>query len=314
MDCKQVKAYLSAYIDGFLPAEEKQQVAAHLDACAACRQAAEALLKLRGEIRALKLENTDDFVFDFARAKAPETLPVYRRKWLRTVSACAACFVLLIGVYAAVQNGYQTPAEQKLSAGNAAQDKAAVDVLAIEGEQNAKTQSRQTKNVPMEETFTYRALPESAVMYSSAETQRVVTEKSNAPVDLYADAEADMSTSVTEDALAVPDAVQSVQGGEEADNGSTDVSFGGAASGGVESGAAAPMYPKRTVTLAVSDAAQETFISALTGILLSGFDNEAVIDEANLHLLLALDGVTVVSDASATQETDRYAGKVVILY
>lgn len=315
MNCEQVKEYLNEYVDGFLPDEIKEQVEAHLTQCAACKKAAEALLKLHGEIRALKLEHTDDFVFDIERAKAPVVLPMRRKGWLRAISATAACFVLLIGVYTAVQNGYQTPAVQELSAGNADE---ASDIALASGtaeENKTKTRGLHTKTVPVSEDYTYRFVPEDVTPYSSVILDVEATEESqNAKGENFGEADMDTqeyaANAPMEDELPAPIVPDSTKEASTA-QASSGASAGG---GGSFSGASAVRSMKRTVTLAVSDEAKESFAKLLSGLLLSGFDGEAVINEADLQQLLYADGVTLVSDETAAADTDAYNARIVIRY
>ncbi len=108
MDCSEVKQYLSEYVDGCLPNELAAQLEAHLKDCAHCRAELAAYQSLRMQIRALKLENTDDFVWKGIEEK-PSVLPLYKKTWMRCLGAAAACFVLVIGVLAGTQNGALKP-------------------------------------------------------------------------------------------------------------------------------------------------------------------------------------------------------------
>lgn len=323
MNCEDARKYLNEYIDGFLSDAQCKQIAAHLALCDTCRKEAEALLKLRGEIRALKLENTDDFVFDLARAKSA-ALPV-RHKWLPAVSAVAACFVLFIGVYAAVQNGYHTPAvQQEFSADNA--DAASEVAFAGETEQVNKTveQSRHTKTMTVSEDDAYRTVPEGVTPFSSVILDVEATEESqNAKVEFFGEVDSKehaINAPVLEDASApvAPERAEDVRTEQK----SSGASAGGAslsgAAGGSVSGATsvvpAPAYTKRTVTLFVDAGAQNAFANSLSGMLCAGFDGETVIAEGDLRLLLAIEGVTVVSDETVAADVNRYSGKIVIFY
>lgn len=282
MDCTQVQNYLDEYVDGFLTAEVQAQVEAHLLTCTECKRTAEALANMRKELHALRLEDTSDFEFDFARAKAPAIMP--KRGWLRAVCATAACFVLLIGVYGAVQNGYNAPVVQELSADT---DKESAEIALanekMEESVQAETGPVQRDFVPyVENDF---VVPEGATIFSSRE----VVEKSQAVRAIEADAQP---------------AAANMPIADDAENEQT------ACAGGTS----AVQYEKRSVTLAVDAGAKESFLQLLSGIQLSEFNGECVIDETDLQSLLEADGVALVAEETATVQTDVYNGKVVIQY
>ncbi len=340
MDCEQVKEYLSEYVDGFATPEQKKQIEAHLAQCAACQKEADALWKLRGEIRALKMENTDDFVFDSARARAAAPLPLYRQKWLRSASAAAACFVLLIGVYTAVQNGYRAPVNQQIANELQADEtqKTAPCKDAVQ-EREVVVKSR-TAEVPVSDSYLYKTLPEGATIYSKGAgvvEEDSVQAQTEQPIFYDATINGSMDAEAEEALPQLSAADEAVDGNlkdsfaadfkgapvEKAESVQTDNSAvaaggggGGASSGGSASygGSAAAHYTKRTVTFAVSAEAKDEFAAALTEVQATVLEGETLIDAAALQRLLAVEGVHITADAVTQVMQAHYSGKIVILY
>jgi hypothetical protein len=118
MDCKTLQERISDYIDGQLPDGERREIAAHLDACQACRAEVEAFQKTVDLVRSLPLvpapEGFAERILQQALHVAPgsETFPAASparfSAWLPVVRGVAAAAVLFLFAYV----GYQV-VEQK---------------------------------------------------------------------------------------------------------------------------------------------------------------------------------------------------------
>lgn len=53
MQCDEIEVYLSGYVDGELPQQQRQGVKAHLEACADCRRLVDELSRIKQETREL---------------------------------------------------------------------------------------------------------------------------------------------------------------------------------------------------------------------------------------------------------------------
>ncbi len=328
MECREARAYLTEYIDGFLLEKERAQLEAHLQACAACKKEVEALRALRGELRALKIEDTSDFVFDIEKAKTPAVLPLYRQRWVRALSVTAACFVLFIGVLAVTQNGYQTPqnSEVQILGSEAADEEDAMTARETNGESEMTNGPRaRTAEVPYAETelavpdtYTYYSsqTPEAVQEYAGKENQKSAsvtaedasTAEPGAGAGAQVESEATVPTAPmmdkTDDAFA-PSSQAPASGGASANPAS-----GGSASGIIP----APTYTKRTVTLSVSPEAQERFSYILSGMPVTRANGEILIGASDLNWLLRVDGVQIVSDQTVECNSETYLNKVVLIY
>ncbi len=88
MKCAIVHNHLSAYLDGEGPVKLRQEIAAHLETCAACRAELAALEKLENALASLSAPTPPDIAGRvISRVKRP-ALP-----WWRALSL-AACLVL----------------------------------------------------------------------------------------------------------------------------------------------------------------------------------------------------------------------------
>lgn len=331
MDCRQVCQLLSEYTDGFLPKETVEQVEAHLKNCDACRNEAEAFLALRKEIRALRIENTDDFVFDIERVKKPVSVPFMRRGWVRSLSAVAACLVLFIGIYAAVDHGYHTPGEDDLTlyVADAVQDtsapKPAFGQVEDAKEENnekqreitPKTAAAQKKQAP--EIVKDEATTNVVINENTAAARVIVTEEkpigTQSVKEVHEEAAMALSKASAED-LKDTDTEQVETNAEpERASGGGSSATARPASGGSASGIIpAPTYTKRTVTLSVSPEAQEMFSYILSAMPITGANGETLIGESDLSLLLRVDGVQIVSDQTVECDSENYLNKVVLIY
>lgn len=303
MDCAEVRAYITEYIDGVLSEEKRAQVEAHFACCAECKKEAEAQLLLRSELKALRLEDTSDFVFDMESAKKPAVLPLYKQRWVRAMSVAAACFVLFVGVLAVTQNGYQTPQDSEVKMlENEMADEAEAKTAEVTNdavEFSGKARAR-TATVPYADTDL--TVPDSYSYYSSVEP-RVVQ-------DYEAENEKESSAiapvAETEQSVAAPSA-------PVADK-SDDASSAQAPASGGGSGNPMQIYYKRIVRLSVSAEAQERFLQVMSGIHDDSFSDVMVVSEGDLPQLLAIDGVFLVSESTVETQASYYRGKVIVHY
>ncbi len=84
---------LRAYLDGELPAEEMQRVAAHLRDCTACEGLHTELAARAAHVAAL-LELLPERGADMPRPASPARAPQRRRSWAGVAVALAACLAL----------------------------------------------------------------------------------------------------------------------------------------------------------------------------------------------------------------------------
>jgi len=102
MNCEQMTALLSAYVDGELTAAQEAQVREHLEQCAECRALYEQLQTLHTSFSDLEeIPAPENFAQGvMARIKAeekPKVIPLFKRPQVRAVMGLAACAVLCIG-------------------------------------------------------------------------------------------------------------------------------------------------------------------------------------------------------------------------
>lgn len=109
MSCDRYLELLSARLDGALTEDEERELEAHLAACPACRAAGAQLAALQGAFDELEdAEAPEGFargVMDRVRAAEAEkkVVPLFRRPRFRALAGLAACAVLAVGLYGAVQ-------------------------------------------------------------------------------------------------------------------------------------------------------------------------------------------------------------------
>jgi anti-sigma factor RsiW len=147
--CGEIQPRLGAYIDGALTAEDRADVARHLDQCAECRGLVRDLERLRGAARSLgpirppdhnRLENAGQVHASTAPAARPAAAPARRRVVWQWGSLAAARVLVTMAAYAVVR----APPEA-VPPGNAGQDAAVKAVadelkLAMQHYENAITQ------------------------------------------------------------------------------------------------------------------------------------------------------------------------------
>jgi len=102
MNCEQMTALLSAYMDGELTAAEQVHVRAHLEQCPECRALYEQLMTLHTSFSDLEEisapENFAQGVMARIRAEEnPKVIPLFKRPQVRAVMGLAACALLCIG-------------------------------------------------------------------------------------------------------------------------------------------------------------------------------------------------------------------------
>lgn len=102
MNCEQMTALLSAFVDGELTAQEEMQVREHLEQCAQCRALYEQLQTLHTSFSDLEEipvpENFAQGVMERIRAEEkPRGIFLFKRSRFRAVVGLAACAALCIG-------------------------------------------------------------------------------------------------------------------------------------------------------------------------------------------------------------------------
>lgn len=104
MDCRQIEGSLAAVADGGATAAETAQVARHLDACPACRQALEVQTSARTVLRARAAQlavtappGLRTRIAATARAERPETAGILSWRGRLTAFSAAAVLVLTLG-------------------------------------------------------------------------------------------------------------------------------------------------------------------------------------------------------------------------
>jgi anti-sigma factor RsiW len=147
--CGEIQPRLSAYIDGALPAEERADVARHLDQCAACLGIVRDLERLRGAAKSLGPIRPPDHIWleiagQVHASSGPAARPAAaaaRRPVVWQWAGLAAALVLVtLAVYAVMRAPRET-----VPSGNAGQDAAVKAVadelkLAMQHYENAITQ------------------------------------------------------------------------------------------------------------------------------------------------------------------------------
>ncbi|MCU0722199.1 MAG: zf-HC2 domain-containing protein [Planctomycetes bacterium] len=128
MDCKSLRERISDYLDGQLPDAERRELAAHLDACQACRAEVEAFQKTVDLVRDLPLtpapEGLADRIFERTlhlapgAAAAPAAAPGGLAAFLPVLRGVAAAAVLFLFAYVGYQvvereNVSKAPAEER---------------------------------------------------------------------------------------------------------------------------------------------------------------------------------------------------------
>lgn len=105
MNCEQMTALLSAYVDGELTVQEEKQVQEHLEQCPECRALYEQLQTLHTSFSDLEeIPAPENFARGvMSRIKVeqkpakPKVIPLFKRPQFRAVMGLAACAVLCIG-------------------------------------------------------------------------------------------------------------------------------------------------------------------------------------------------------------------------
>ncbi len=287
MDCKTAKEYLSLYTDGRLSDALTAQLEAHLLTCDACRKEMETLQLLRVQIRALRITEADDFVLDLQRAHKKESVVFIHRGWVRSLCAAAACVVLFVGAYTAVDRGYQMPQDVEVQMLQAQDDVIGSDAKAAP--ETGKAQSAETQRNITNDTEKTRQFERVASENQSDSVSRWTV------ADLTAGARTatvDTSTEPAPAAMANGQAVPATYGG----------------------GSSASAMDKRVLQISLAPEAMEAVSAYIAGARLSGFGGEVVLSDAVVASLLSMEGVVVLSDVTEACDTDIYSGKTVIIY
>lgn len=111
LSCNEVKELLSAYYDGELGVAAQQQVAEHLAACESCREELEQLKAVSSVFHTLDFPLADKAFSACLHERLEEEAKKNKPHWfgamlkdMRTYATVAACLVLTVGIYAAVNN------------------------------------------------------------------------------------------------------------------------------------------------------------------------------------------------------------------
>ncbi|HYN07420.1 MAG TPA: zf-HC2 domain-containing protein [Vicinamibacterales bacterium] len=147
--CGEIQPHLGAYIDGALPAEERADVARHLDQCAVCRGVVRDLERLRGAARSLGPMRPPDHIWleiagqlraTAGPAATPAAAPTRRPILWQWVGLAAALVLVTMAVYALMRA--PRVAVPPSNAGQDAAVKAVADELklAMQHYENAITQ------------------------------------------------------------------------------------------------------------------------------------------------------------------------------
>jgi len=112
LSCEETKNLLSAYYDGELGVAAANEVAEHLALCEDCRKLFEDMSFVSNAFAGIKYPEIDEKfkqslsekLFDVSKTMRPKGFGVWSSK-MRPYIAAAACFVLVVGVYALVHNG-----------------------------------------------------------------------------------------------------------------------------------------------------------------------------------------------------------------
>ena len=281
MDCAKAKQYLSEYVDGCLSEELSAQLQVHLASCAQCRAQLKSYEKLRAELCAFKLENTDDFVWKGIANAQPTVLPLYKKAWVRSLSAVATCFVLVIGLLAVTQNGAFKPTQN----GNVPETVQEDSI--VQPDASAPMKAR-TADVPYADQHFH--IPEGGVTtFGSAEVkQKNAAMEETLEIQSYSYCVDDMQTDKNE---LMPE-------NEKA-----------SAGGGV-----AKTYPMQIVTFSVSAQAREIFLQTLSALRVEGVDEPTLIEASDLEKLLQIDGVKVTQERQEVTTSKIREGRIVIEY
>lgn len=114
MSCDKYLELLSARLDGALTQDEERELEEHLSVCPDCRAAGAQLAALRGAFHELEdipaPEGFAQGVMERARAEK-KVVPLFRRPRFRALAGLAACAVLAVGLYGAVQQQKQADGE-----------------------------------------------------------------------------------------------------------------------------------------------------------------------------------------------------------
>mgnify|MGYP004657007753 CR=1 FL=1 len=119
LSCSEVENLLSAYYDGELGVAASQQVEKHLASCKSCMAKLEKMHVITSAVRGIDFPQADDGFqamlgerLERAAAKMKPSKTARILKFIRPYAAAAACLVLAVGIYTAVDRGYFSQTEQ----------------------------------------------------------------------------------------------------------------------------------------------------------------------------------------------------------
>lgn len=117
MTCDEYLELLSARLDGVLTEAEERALEEHQAGCPACRAAGAQLAALQpafGELEEFPApEGFARGVMERIRAEEPrKVIPLFKRPQFRAIAGLAACAVLAVGLYGAVQQQKDTDEER----------------------------------------------------------------------------------------------------------------------------------------------------------------------------------------------------------
>lgn len=109
MCCEDTRSRWQEYLDGLLPPGEAQEVAAHLETCAACRRGFELLRQVDLALATQPvLEEPMHFTAQvMAGVRAMETRPVFRLHWEDVMVSLASAWTMVIVLFALSLFGFQ---------------------------------------------------------------------------------------------------------------------------------------------------------------------------------------------------------------
>ena len=109
MKCSRVKRFLSAYHDGEIAGPKREEIARHLEGCAACRQEFEALKAAVATIRAAEVPDSPLYlatrVLAEIRQSGADSAVARRPVWARVFASAAAVVLIAAGVWVGAMLG-----------------------------------------------------------------------------------------------------------------------------------------------------------------------------------------------------------------
>ncbi len=105
--CEEMELLMNLYLDNLLPSEESRLVEEHLKECQACRETFQQLSAIKdalGQLEEPLPEGLHERILDYVEKNGPVSVPavsadpkiIRPRRWLRTLTAVAACAVIAV--------------------------------------------------------------------------------------------------------------------------------------------------------------------------------------------------------------------------